>query len=225
VKANRPNPLAPTTSTREIEEITDEMNQLRELKGSERALLDQMDGRADAAYAAEEAQGKLAQIRVDIDRYLRWKLAAVILQREIERYRVEHQGPLLVRASELFSKLTLGSFTRHEADIDEQVLLGVRPSGEYVRVEGMSDSTLDQLYLSLRLASLERYLESNEPIPFIVDDILIRFDDLRSEATMKVLAELSMKTQVLFFMHHTWLLELAKKVAGDGGLIIHELNA
>jgi uncharacterized protein YhaN len=40
----------------------------------------------------------------------------------------------------------------------------------------MSDGTRDQLFLALRIASLEKYLDANEPIPFIVDDILIRFE-------------------------------------------------
>ncbi|MBW2742631.1 MAG: hypothetical protein JRE64_28320, partial [Deltaproteobacteria bacterium] len=38
---------------------------------------------------------------------------------------------------------------------------------------------------------LEEYLEQNEPIPFIVDDILIKFDDDRSAAALKALAQLS----------------------------------
>ena len=74
----------------------------------------------------------------------------------------------------------------------------------------MSDGTADQLYLALRLASLEQYLNHNEPQPFVVDDILVRFDDDRSAATLKVLADLSQKTQVIFFTHHRHLVALAK---------------
>jgi len=36
--------------------------------------------------------------------------------------------------------------------------------------------------LALRLASLESWLQSHEPIPFIVDDILLNFDDGRAIA-------------------------------------------
>ncbi len=80
----------------------------------------------------------------------------------------------------------------------------------------MSDGTRDQLYLSLRLASLEKYLETSEPMPFVVDDILVNFDDLRAAATLGALAELSKKTQVLFFTHHGRLVELAHEVAEEG---------
>ncbi len=132
-----------------------------------------------------------------MDRYIRLRLASIILRREIEHYRATHQGPLLSRASELFAQLTLGSFAGLQSDFndrDQPILVGVRPSGTCVGVEGMSDGTRDQLFLALRLASLERYLDASEPLPFIVDDILIRFDDQRAEATLRVLAQLSAKT-------------------------------
>ncbi len=74
----------------------------------------------------------------------------------------------------------------------------------------MSDGTRDHLSLSLRLASLEKYLETSEPMPFVVDDILVNFHDQRAAATLGALAELSKKTQVLFFTHHGRLVELAQ---------------
>ncbi|MEG3071539.1 MAG: hypothetical protein RQM92_12550 [Candidatus Syntrophopropionicum ammoniitolerans] len=64
----------------------------------------------------------------------------------------------------------------------------------------------------MRLASLERYLAQNEPLPFILDDLLVNFDDVRAAETMKVLGEFARKTQVLFFTHHLSLVELAERV-------------
>ena len=89
------------------------------------------------------------------------------------------------------------------------MLKGVRPDGRLVGVEGMSDGSHDQLYLALRLASLESWLQSHEPIPFVVDDILLNFDDRRATAALAALAELSRRTQVLFFTHHRHIIDLA----------------
>ncbi len=86
----------------------------------------------------------------------------------------------------------------------------------------MSSGTRDQLYLALRLAALEKYMKSSEPMPFIVDDILIHFDDDRSKATLAVLAELTKKTQVILFTHHSRVVEQAREVAG-GVAVVHEL--
>lgn len=46
------------------------------------------------------------------------------------------------------------------------------------------------------IASIEKYILKNEPIPFIVDDILVHFDDERSKETLKVLLELSKKNKL-----------------------------
>ena len=39
-------------------------------------------------------------------------------------------------------------------------------------------------------------------LPFLADDLFVNFDDERSEAGVRVLAELAKYTQVLFFTHH-----------------------
>ena len=87
----------------------------------------------------------------------------------------------------------------------------------------MSDGTRDQLYLALRLASVERYLDANEPVPFVLDDILINFDDERAEAALGALAELAQRTQVLLFTHHSRLRNLARQAVPASQLVEHEL--
>ena len=98
--------------------------------------------------------------------------------------------------------------------LDEPVLAGIRPGEQRVYVEGMSSGTRDQLYLALRLASLEKYMESSEPMPFIVDDILVDFDDARSQAALQVLAELAERMQIILFTHHLRLVEQAQQLRG-----------
>jgi uncharacterized protein YhaN len=137
------------------------------------------------------------------------------LRDRIEQYRNENQGPLILRAGEHFATLTIGSFATLMADFDEKdepVLAGVRPDGQRVHVQGMSAGTRDQLYLALRLASLEKYMETAEPMPFIVDDVLVDFDDRRTEAALRVLAEIAIQTQVILFTHHARLREQAQRL-------------
>jgi uncharacterized protein YhaN len=211
---------------RQIQEIGQKRLDLAgEIARSEKEL-ELMDGNSRAADAAEKVQGIASRIREGVGQYLRLRMASVILRREIERYREENKGPLLARGGDYFKRLTLDSFTGLATDFnekDEPILLGVRPTGQRVRIEAMSDGTRDQLYLSLRLASLEKYLEASEPMPFIVDDILVNFDDQRAAATLMALAELSKKTQVLFFTHHARLVELTQVGADEGQVSILNL--
>lgn len=213
---------------KEIQQLEGERSALEQRIGSERATLSAIDGGDRAAVAAEEAQSALAAIREHTDRYVRVRLAGEILRRHIERYREQNQDPVVRQASEIFKRLTLGSFALLKTGFDEKdrpVLLGVRPSTEEVEVGGMSTGTRDQLFLALRIASLERQLISGEPLPFVVDDILINFDDARAEATLSELVGLASKTQVLFFTHHARLAELARKVVPEDVLKLHDLGA
>jgi uncharacterized protein YhaN len=212
----------------EIESLETELRALDQTIGAERAELERMDGSDHAAVAAETMQNLLARLQGDVTRYATLRLAASVLGNGIERYRDKNQGPIIHRASALFASLTVGSFAKLQIDDDgdgRSVLKGVRPDGKPVGIEGMSDGSHDQLYLALRLASLESWLLSHEPIPFIVDDILLNFDDRRSTAALLALAELATRTQVLFFTHHRHVIELARASLPANRFSVHELPA
>jgi uncharacterized protein YhaN len=193
----------------------------------EEHALERMNGDDRAAAAAATIQTTMARLQGDVTRYSTLRLAAAILTRGIERYREKSQGPVLARASQLFAGLTCGSFAGLQIDDegDGPVVKGVRPDGRFVGVGGMSSGSHDQLYLALRLASLESWLQAHEPIPFIVDDILLNFDDLRALAALQALVELSRQTQVLFFTHHRHLVDLALAHLPGDVLFVHELGA
>jgi len=211
----------------EIEKCDHEKSELDQTIGSERTELDKMDGSARAVGLAEESQILMGRLEKDAQEYARLKIAAKILNMGIERYQEKSQGPILKRASSLFKLITKGSFEGIRAEFDDNgtpVIVGVRPgNGELVGVEGMSDGSADQLYLALRLSGLQDYLEKNEPVPFIIDDILIKFDDTRAIAALQVLAQISRQTQVIFFTHHTHLLRLVEKNIDDSIFVQHQL--
>jgi len=206
--------------------VDPEIRHLSETIGREKNELARMDGSGKAAELAENAQQILARMRRLSERYIRIKLATRFLREEIERYRAENQDPVLTIASRYFRDLTLGSLVGLRTDSDEQglpVLVGVRRNGDWLQVGGMSSGTRDQLYLSLRLATIEWRLQSSEPMPFIVDDILINFDDQRTQATIKALADLAEKTQVILFTHHGQVFESVQALQGRYSVFAHQL--
>ena len=211
----------------ELKELQANRDMLRDQRQTLRNEIKAKDGSALAANASEEAEQQLATMVSGVEQYLRLQIAALILEQQIEDYRKKNQAPVLARAGELFSKLTLGSYAnlRDELDVNgKPILLGVRPNDLEVFVDGMSDGTRDQLYLSLRLATLEQHLTKGEPMPFVVDDILIGFDDNRTAVCLEVLAELALSTQVLLFTHHRSVLELAGEIDAKAGIYCHELG-
>ncbi|CAN97346.1 hypothetical protein sce7177 [Sorangium cellulosum So ce56] len=241
--------------------LEDERRRIDRALGSLEQEREHLRATVGAAEAAAEAQICLSHLRGEVRRYVRARLAAVLLDREIERYRERNQGPILARASALFHRLTLGAFAGLRVGYDESeqaILRCVRaaasgaaepakapadaaaepakapadaaaeparaPVQREVDVTGLSDGTRDQLYLALRLASLEHHARTGEPMPLILDDILIHFDDDRARAALAVLGELAGTTQVLFFTHHARLCELAREAVPADVLREHRLR-
>jgi uncharacterized protein YhaN len=212
----------------ELAVLNDTKSSIDQAIGRESNELGRMNGGAGAAEIAQEVQALLAVLGTEIKHYCHLKVASVMLSDAVEKYRQRSQGPVLRRASELFREMTLRSFDGLQVEMDDKgnsIITGVRGGGkEAVKAGGMSEGTADQLYLALRLASLDHHMESNEPLPFILDDILIRFDNERAAATLKILAHLSERTQVIYFTHHRHLVEQAKSAVDPGKLFIHSLG-
>jgi len=196
-----------------IQQLEQQKMQASEEVGKHRNELSRMDGGGLAADAQIQAEHLLASIRNDAGSYVRLCLAREVLKRAMERFRESSQGPVLERASELFASLTLHSFAGLRADYDDNgkaMLVGVRADGRSVAMHGMSEGTCDQMYLALRLALLEASLVDREPLPFVLDDILVMFDDSRTVAALKTLTQLAKKTQVILFTHHEHVVDIAR---------------
>lgn len=216
-----------TEIAEELEQLDRKIEGLDQAIGGKEATLSVLEKPSNAVTLAEEVQSDLSNVQVLLRRYLELRLSATLLKREVERYRAKHQGPVLSRASQLFPDLTLGRYRGLDAmydEKDEAVLCAVRHDGQTVRVLGLSDGTRDQLYLALRVASIERFLENNPPLPLILDDAFVHFDDKRAAAALRVLGHLCQKTQVMMFTHHQRIVDLAKQALGRDGVALHELD-
>ncbi|MBF0203229.1 MAG: AAA family ATPase [Desulfamplus sp.] len=195
----------------ELEKIREKLSELN----NQRQMLE-ASGDAAANYR-QEAESCAARLKQDASRFVRLRLAAHFLQIQIERFRKENQGPLLEKSGRIFKSITQGAFSGLGAEFnadDLPVLVGLRPDDASVPIEGMSDGSRDQLYLALRLAALDRYLEQHEPMPLILDDLLITFDDDRTSAILPQLADLAQRTQIFLFTHHYHLVELCRQTLG-----------
>lgn len=178
-----------------------------------------------ASEKSEEIQCALTSLKDEVRRYSQLRIASTLLARRIDEYRQSNQAPLLNRAGELFQRMTLGRFERLDTDSqdDRSVLVGIRSNGKRALTEAMSEGTVDQLFLSLRLAAVEASCAAGEGMPFIVDDILIQFDDDRSAATIEVLGEVAEHTQVVLFTHHRRDAEVAGRLSANAQIFISKL--
>jgi uncharacterized protein YhaN len=186
-----------------------------------------LDDRPDAAIAAFEMAEARSEMAFQAELYVRKRAEVRLLRATVERYRAEKQGPLLTRASHLFMTLTLGAFSRLMVEFDDDTprLAGVRADEvTIVPVEGMSEGTVDQLFLALRIAAVEDTVAQGVQLPFLADDLFINFDDERAEAGFRVLAELGQKTQVMFFTHHAHLAAVAERALKPAKVAVCQLD-
>lgn len=224
-----------TEWVRRVEEL-DEARATKNTELAQRELeLQRMDGSATAAEKAETVEHELAAVVAHSQEYLRLYLAERLLLENIEAYRQQHQGPVLSRAQKVFTELTSGRFVQLVDDTgpDGKAVLRARRAvavaadgsadGPLVGVEGMSEGTRDQLYLALRLATLERYAEEGRAMPLLLDDVLMTFDDERSGAALRVFDELAERFQVILLTHHAHLVEVAAGVLPGQRLHVHRV--
>ncbi len=100
------------------------------------------------------------------------------------------------QAQEIFSRLTGGRYRRLILSEDLSVSTSADTETTLRPALWRSEGTIDQLYLSLRLA-VARELTPHAPL--VLDDALARFDDTRMAQAMEVLQEEAETRQVILF--------------------------
>ncbi len=199
------------------DELEPKRSELSVEKGRHLTELERLNGNDEVAEMTNQLESILSNIQFHSERYAHRKLALKVLRDQIENYRIENQSPIISRASQYFDSLTLNSFQRLSTDFnekDEPILTGIRANDEVIKVEAMSSGTRDQLYLALRLASFERHIQNGNLMPFILDDVLVDFDDQRSQSALNVFAKIAEQTQVILFTHHSRIIEQSENING-----------
>lgn len=216
-----------------IEVLGDEIAQLdEEIEAHNRELgeleveLSRIGGGEAAADAASRRQEILAELDTVVEDYTVLRLAHGLLERVVAETGSGRHDELLDRAGELLTILTDGAAVA--LDVEEhpegRQAVVVRADGSRRGPGQLSDGTLDQLWLALRLAGVEYHLERRGPVPLVVDDALVHFDDRRASAALEVLGHLAERTQVICLTHHPHLVELATERLGADRVYVTRLE-
>ncbi|MEU5992079.1 AAA family ATPase [Spirillospora sp. NPDC047418] len=209
---------------REIEELETAKADWLEKRLERRRVLEGLNGGGDAARAESDIAQICAELAESAEEYLRLEAAKIAIHACMEEYRTNDQEPVLALASAMFAQLTGGSYTGLEMSEEEPPSIRARPSsGPPLPPTALSEGTRDQLYLALRLATLERHAAAGNALPIAVDDIFMTFDEQRTEAALHVLDSLADRFQVIVFTHHEHVLRSATKQLPEGRCHIHRL--
>lgn len=213
-----------------IEDRRREVAAEREIVGRTLNAADEEVGRAASQSAAADAQQTAfettAALAQAAEEHIQAASAAALLRWMLDRHRTTNQAPLIARAGVLFAEVTGGAFTGLTVGYgndDRPIILAQRSGGGEVGVEALSEGTRDQLYLALRLGSIEGRAGASS-LPIICDDLLITADDGRAGALLRVLAAAAAHSQVIVFSHHAHLIDVARGAIGADGFRLHTIE-
>jgi len=208
-----------------LQEVQRELEERREEKGRLETEIES----AREQVSVGELDGEIARIEEEMDETARHRdrlmLLACLLRQADRRFREEHQPDVLKRAGDYLRTITGGRYktlTTMTGEDGTDRLVVISQSGEPYRVEfPLSGGTLDQIFLSFRLAVIDHLDEGHEMLPLLLDEALINWDDTRLQRSGDILKQIADRRQVFFFTCHPW---LAKRLADITGAPACELS-
>ena len=140
-----------------------------------------------------------------------WAVRALtlrLLEETRGRYERERQPDVVRAAAEHFERVTGGRYTRIVAAPGDEDVRVETEGGEQRGTQELSRGTAEQLYLALRFGLIEEFARHAEPLPVVMDDILVNFDADRAARAGSAVRELATRHQVLYFTCHASTAEL-----------------
>ena len=166
--------------------------------------LGQCQGQMESLGQEEALQNQKNQLQARIAKlemyYRALTRAMETLQQATQELQRRFAPQIARRAQEIFAKLTRDRYQR--LTMGQDFSLETAASDEITTHNTLwrSDGTVDQVYLSLRMAVAEA-LTPNAPL--VLDDALVRFDDDRLAAALTLLQEESAEKQIILFTCHS----------------------
>ena len=185
----------------ELRSVSGELLQINSSLSEVRSQLDQNRGRVEALGDPAELEAKKEQLTAEAERLTRRYDALELALSTLEEANSELQTRFSPRISALSGAL-LGQMTGERYDtvlLDSDLRAETREKGELVtrQLLYLSGGTADQVYLAVRLAICR--LALGEDVPIVLDDALVRFDDERLRAALRLLRQEAETRQVVLF--------------------------
>lgn len=205
----------------------DDLDQLsRELFTAHSKAVERVEaiGGDDAvARIEQERRTLLLEIEEKARAYFRLRAGTIAAEAALRTYRERHRSAMMERASEAFATMSRGAYSGLAAqpERDSEILIAKAADGTSKVASDLSRGTRFQLYLALRVAGYLEFAKARRPVPFVADDIMETFDDLRAEEAFRLFGEMARVGQVIYLTHHQHLCDIAQRVCP--GARIHEL--
>lgn len=173
--------------------------QLAQLQSRADIIAGQLQALSNAEDIAAQMEKKQAQLQSFREEYDAIQMAISTLSDINTRLQNRFSPELGRRAAEIFSGITGGRYNTvllsRELQMQAQ---GTEESTAHASTL-LSQGTVDQLYLAVRLALCDMVLPAAPSVPLVLDDALLRFDDQRLHAALDYLVQEGQKRQIILF--------------------------
>ncbi len=189
-----------------LEKIISENNELYESKidkrGAKKKEVERLEGESEVSLILTELETEKQRLTDKYKEWLAGKIALEILSEAKAKYEVEKQPEVIKKSSHYFSKITNEKYTQISASLEKKDVFIFDSNKRVRQIEQLSRGTKEQLLISLRLGFIDEYETNAEPLPIIVDEVLVNFDPVRAKRTAKILYEFAQDRQILIFTCH-----------------------
>jgi len=181
--------------------------------GSLRAQWSALEGDVEAPNRSRQLEDLRSRLGSAVDRWAPLVLTQTLMTEALRRFEQEHQPQILIDTARLLGQFTAGEYVDLQRKLDDRGTLLVVPArGEPKRPGQLSTGTREQLYLAIRLAYLKDYGRRAEPLPIVMDDVLVNFDEDRGRRTLEALVEFGRENQILFLTCHRRIVETLQRL-------------
>ena len=174
----------------EISNLKIEINKLELKKENIEPELENLSSMEEELYSLNEQYNNLKRTNESIE------LVKKLLARAYENMKNSVSPIFTKKLSENIETITKGKYCKLTFN-DEQGLIVELENGNYIPAERLSIGTIDQLYLSLRLAMLDEI--SNEKVPIILDEAFAYYDNERLKNILLYLVNEFNDRQIIIF--------------------------
>ena len=200
-----------TTLAETLDALEAERAGLDETRGSLRERQTALVSGKGSAPLRQEAALLQDQLREHAREWQVLALARQLLLTAKGQFEKEGQQGVIGTAGRLFAAITEGEYTGITLNLEDERLSVIHHSGALKDPEkSLSQGSREQLYLALRLAYIQNHALNAEPVPVIMDDILVNFDPHRMAQTAATLATFAASNQILFFTCHPHMADMLR---------------
>lgn len=195
--------------TGRAQELTRRSEELADRSGRLAHEIASLESESETETLFLEKEVLLARLNKFAKEWMVTRLSSLLLRKTLRHYESEKQPRVLEKGSEILEAITGGMFTKILFPFEGDQVKVMRADGTVMDETLLSRGTQEQVYLILRLAHLEIF-QPSEPLPVLLDDVLVNFDQGRAARTVEALAGFSERTgtQILFFTCHSHIADL-----------------